>query len=202
MFRRLDQAWERALVAGVPREELGEGQGPRVTFWVMVHLIRILRLDHDEATAQHTTQALEETSFTQKEADEFREVFDLWVRRRAERAGGGSPTEGSPSPTGSSPPTSPSRVESSAVGELAVDDVRRVLRSLGLSLNGRQRGELKRYLAGQGAEISLDFATFLRLMRWMLDANFADIRGASARALALAEEAADPGNSARRRKPR
>lgn len=202
VFRRLDQARERALVSGVPSDDLGESQGPRVHFWVMVHLVRILRLDREEAESQHTSQAMEETSFTQREADEFREVFDLWVSRRVERGGGGSPTgaessNGSCSPSGSSSPSG-----TPSPGQLAVEDVRRVLRSLGLSLNGRQRGELKRYLTGQGADIGLDFATFLRLMRWMLDGNFADIRGASARALALAEEAADPGNSARRRRPR
>merc|ERR1712178_563037 len=71
--------------------------------------------------------------------------------------------------------------------EISKDGMRRLLRQLGCNLSAHQREELE----GKIAELDqlnhhgiphVDFASFLRLMRWMLDNNFADINKAAAKA--------------------
>merc|ERR1711957_951837 len=113
----------------------------------------------------------ETTRFTLTEVDTFREVFTNWFARdkvfedeaasnHTGLVGGGCP-----------------RTTDEEVKELSKDCMRRLLKSMGLKLNQEQRNKLERKIDDFGTPGRVDFADFLRLMRWMLDTNFADIQG-------------------------
>merc|ERR1712217_60205 len=84
---------------------------------------------------------------------------------------------------------SSSRVKQNGVDQLSADGFRRLIRSLGVSITPGNRGKLDdkmQSLDDQGRRDGalLDFIAFLRMMRWMLDTDFAGAAAAGGRFIA------------------
>mmetsp|Transcript_138422 Transcript_138422/g.359726 ORF Transcript_138422/g.359726 Transcript_138422/m.359726 type:complete len:122 (+) Transcript_138422:3-368(+) len=113
-----------------------------------------------------------ELRFSDGETEEFRQVFRYWVRLMRDLS------ESSPSSTAR--PKSQQAPE-----ELSRDGVRRLVRSLGVSISPINADALDIQIQSLDEENRLEtamlpFNAFLRLMRWLLDTNFAGINEAAA----------------------
>lgn len=173
VLKQLDQARKSALDCGVV--EGAQDTGGQVSFWVLIQLLRVLYNRDDKRILDREAHAAEQSRFSQHEIEEFREVFLGWHTHEAafeeeaaaNQVGGERKTEG--------------EQEANASKEITKDGMRRLLRSLGCNLTAQNRLELEGKIAelhGPGP-CMVDFASFLRLMRWMLDTNFADINKAA-----------------------
>lgn len=175
----LEAARRAAREAGVQEDEVGEAGSTCVRFWDLVHLVQGLIRKHEQAVVAREQEALEQTRFSAAEAANFREIFIGMIAES-----NGVPDEGSP-------PTSPAKAgprptlsgllrQFTSVSVLPRRSLVRAMCSIGLRLSSRQREELDGQLraiapTGEG----LDFASFLQVIRWMLDTNFADINKAA-----------------------
>mmetsp|Transcript_62619 Transcript_62619/g.115082 ORF Transcript_62619/g.115082 Transcript_62619/m.115082 type:complete len:992 (-) Transcript_62619:47-3022(-) len=171
---QLDKARSAASSVGV--DDVGE-EGGAVSFWVLVQLLRVLYNRDDKRVLDREAHAAEQSRFSTGEIEEFREVFMSWWARdkvfedEAATLVPGASVGGGEEDVGTD------------VKELSKDGMRRLLRSLGMALSADQRQALEGKILELGTPSGrVDFATFLRLMRWMLDCNFADINKAAAKA--------------------
>lgn len=141
----------------------------KVDFWVVVQLLRgLYRLD-DKKTLIKVTRAAEQSRFQAQEVAEFQEVFLNWYQRDQTRyAGGPEPSQGE----------GPRDQEGEEIKALSKSSLLRLLRSLGLKIEGPNRSDFEKKLAelSEHPLSKIDFADFMRLMRWMLDTNFCDIK--------------------------
>jgi calmodulin len=174
---QVDKARSAAASAGV--EELGS-EGNNVSFWVLVQLLRVLYNRDDKRILDREAHAAEQSRFSTHEIEEFREVFLNWWSH--EKNFEDEEEENKPGHHANEE----TEVEPD-LKEISKDGMRRLLRQLGCNLNSDQRTELE----GKIGELDslnhhgiphVDFASFLRLMRWMLDSNFANINSAAAKA--------------------
>jgi len=140
----------------------------KVDFWVVVQLLRgLYRLD-DKKTLIKVTRAAEQSNFQAQEVAEFQEVFLNWYQRDQSRyAGGHEPSQGE----------GPRDQEGEEIKALSKSSLLRLLRSLGLKIEGPSRFDFDKKLAelSEHPLSKIDFADFMRLMRWMLDTNFCNI---------------------------
>jgi Ca2+-binding EF-hand superfamily protein len=162
MMEQLDQARDSAKHVGVV--DVGEmGSGP-VNFWVFIQLLRVLYNRDDKRVLDRETAAAEQSRFSPQEVEEFREVFLSWWAH--EKTFEEEPTEEELLDLAAEPD----------LKEISKDGMRRLLKSMGVRLTEKDRGELENHVMEFGdSHHKVDFAAFLRIMRWMLDANFADI---------------------------
>jgi Ca2+-binding EF-hand superfamily protein len=144
--------------------------GSPVNFWVVVQMMREIRKRDDKHTLNKTAKAAAQARFSNQEVEQFREVFtSTWEKDRffeedADRDEGHHEEEGDEDKR-----------------EITKTSLRRLLRSLGVSLDGNLRGELDAKIETFGKSDRVDFADFLTLMRWMMDTNFGGITGAAAK---------------------
>merc|ERR1712048_377884 len=115
---------------------------------------------------------MQELNFSQHEVDQFHQIFQSWLER--DEAGRGS--------CGSST----SKIASAGSNTcapcgLSHDIVKRIVRTLGVSMTRENAGKLEEKLANLGE--LLDFPGFLQLMRWLMDTDFAGINSAVAKKL-------------------
>jgi len=171
VLAQVDKARDAAAHVGV--EDVGEyGHGP-VGFWVLVQLLRVLYNRDDKRILDREAHAAEQSRFSTHEIEEFREVFLNWWSH--EKNFEDEEAENRPGHhNGEEPEVEPD------CKEISKDGMRRLLRQLGCSLTHEQRVELEAKISeldqiNHGGVAHVDFASFLRLMRWMLDSNFADI---------------------------
>jgi hypothetical protein len=80
ILKMREVALERAYEAGFSEEELAEGN-ETLSFWHLVHLIRIIVRDTESKTVTREEEAMDAARFTRAEVNEFREVFAAWVAR-------------------------------------------------------------------------------------------------------------------------
>merc|ERR1712224_75104 len=101
---------------------------------------------------------MEQTGFSQAEADEFREVFMSWNEK--DRM-----FEDDDALPDAKPDGFPVRVTpgADAPKELSKDCVRRLLRSLGVNLDQQHRGKLEHKIEELNSHSRIDFSDFLRL---------------------------------------
>jgi len=168
----IDKARASARSVGV--DNVGKDGEGQVGFWVLIQLLRVLYNRDDKRVLDREAHAAEQSRFTTTEIEEFRDIFLNWWAH--EKNFEDEEDENSPGAHGVQ-----DEVEVAAEAkEISKDGMRRLLRQLGCNLDNTQRGELE----GKIAELDqvnhhgiahCDFASFLRLMRWMLDSNFADI---------------------------
>jgi len=161
MLKQLDQARSAAKYVGV--RDVGEMGSVPVNFWVFVQLLRQLYNRDDKRVLDRETAAAEQSGFSPQEVEEFREIFLSWWSH--EKSFEEEPTEEEliemPEPD--------SR-------QISKDGMRRLFKSMGIKLSEKDRMELEKHVAEFGhTHGKVDFAAFLRIMRWMLDANFADV---------------------------
>jgi len=161
---KLNTARKLTREAGV--DEVSENGTSNLTFWTFVQLARMLRTEHDKAEEAALEILQRELKFSDGEIEDFRQVFRTWVKR-AETIMEQRP--------GHEPPQTLNR-----------DMVRRLVRSLGISISPANAGVLDQKLMtldemGRLETMELDFFGFLRLMRWILDTDFAGINDAAAK---------------------
>jgi len=143
-------AAERGVVDPNPAE---------VGFWVVIQLLRALFRRDDRQTLNKVARAAEQSSFSIAEVDQFREVFFNWYEKDSLFED----------------PEVRDEMEAEDKKELTKASIKRLLRSLGLSLNPKDREDLDYKITTFNERGQLDFAEFLRLMRWMMDSNFGNI---------------------------
>jgi calmodulin len=145
---QIQQAKANALEAGIT--EVGR-QG-NVSFWVVMQLLRLLRNKSDQGKLDRETKALQDTKFLGAEARDFRDIFIGIVEDEAKDYPNGEEPKG-----------------------VTKIGVRKLLLSLDLQITRAKSEVLGEKIQDLSTEGLLDFADFLRLMRWMLTTNFADI---------------------------
>jgi len=180
LLRRVQAARGAALEAGVPPEELENEEEPlgsasAVGFYTLVHLIRSFVRDAEQEVIDREREAVSVARFPHSEAAEFRRVFSDLAEREARR----SSTCGQPAAGGGQ------RVDQlltllTRVPAIPLSALPLLLKSIGLHVPSSRLKDLKRFLAQARSRVEADegtirFATFLRMMRWMLDTDFADI---------------------------
>lgn len=204
VFGLLDKGRQSALHAGLTAEEVGVMEESSMTLWGLLHLLRLVVRSGESKDVENEERAMDTTGFLRSELQEFRSIFETWVRREASVRGPLLPQGGaavattrrsslphifgddSKGHTGSgSAPTELTDLlgADEREGRLTIEAMEMLLRSIGLRLDNRQE-QMLRARASQVAhqdDNTLSFADFLVLMRWMLDTNFADINEQSER---------------------
>lgn len=193
MLAKLDEARKAARRAGVTEHRIGNMGSPTIKFWPLVHMIRLMSKADDAAEVDREAAACAEVQFAPKEIIGFREVFAYWAQRSDDNNSFGiyvSPSLPQQDETKSKAKAKASTMsligkpngdgtegDNSNVQWLSADGVRRVLRSLGLSLPRKEHETLETKVSSYDLDERgrMDFPDFLRLMRWILDTNFANV---------------------------
>jgi Ca2+-binding EF-hand superfamily protein len=197
-LKDIETARETAKYAGV--EDSGT-PGGSMTFWVLVQVLRILYKQDDNKILENELRAAKEADFEQAEVDGFRSIFVDWFsqEKKLKKEAGrhnpqpavvnlgpalsqlhhrGRPSSGRPSSSSrdrrAAPPPGASEEK-----ELSKDSIQRLLRSMGLTITKENTCKLERKIDDLDSSGRVDFADFLRLMRWMLSTNFEGINKSS-----------------------
>lgn len=174
VIERLKVAREKAMAAGVDEAELCQRPGS-ITFPELLQLLRMRTEEQDREQEAHVLHAAQESHFSLNEVQQFREAFVRWRTRESIFV---PPEDALVDGEG----RLPAKQRQQTLSGFAADDVRGLLHSLGAKLTESQRGRLDKKidsLKGSG-HVELDFAGFLRLARWLIDSNFADINSLAA----------------------
>jgi len=185
VMARLDEARDMATAAGV-QNTTARGSA-NFGFWELVQLMRMLKSDSDKASDEKVNTTAVELGFSPPELEQFRKIFLKWCRN--EGLNGTASLESSPVrrsgtlPGGGSEPLD--AAEPPPEEGLSIDVLCRLLQSMGMSMTLTQKGELEKQVAkvDTTAQGLLSFVGFLRMMRWLLDSDFAGINGAAANAV-------------------
>lgn len=151
LMRKLQVAKDAAREADPEHNLADDG----IEFWTFVQLSRMLETEHEQAEEELMNRLMKELNFNQKEVDDFRQIF---MNKKHEVAQEVKGQKGQKEPDG-----------------LPRDDVRRLVRSLGISLIGENKVKLDTELKKVGCDDNkpLDFPGFLQLMRWIMTADMA-----------------------------
>eukprot|EP00930_Biecheleria_cincta_P026997 TRINITY_DN18971_c0_g1_i1.p1 TRINITY_DN18971_c0_g1~~TRINITY_DN18971_c0_g1_i1.p1 ORF type:complete len:800 (-),score=172.45 TRINITY_DN18971_c0_g1_i1:66-2465(-) len=143
----------RAMAAA---DGLEGSDDPGINFWIMLKLLRLISRTKALTDENNLNDVIRESNFTTKEITEFQDVFDsCWnsnlVYEEAD-------------------------MRQATIKTLPVVAIMRLLRSMGLNLETRDRNELNEVFweKTRGAPRA-DFLAFLRIMHWMLTRNFCGI---------------------------
>eukprot|EP00442_Polarella_glacialis_P058684 CAMPEP_0115089938 /NCGR_PEP_ID=MMETSP0227-20121206/25064_1 /TAXON_ID=89957 /ORGANISM="Polarella glacialis, Strain CCMP 1383" /LENGTH=804 /DNA_ID=CAMNT_0002480853 /DNA_START=52 /DNA_END=2463 /DNA_ORIENTATION=- len=129
------------------------GDEGTVSFWVIVQLLRALYRKDDQSTELRLSRVAEEAKFSATEVTEFQEVFNgCWERDAVFEEGGGA--------------------GSNRKRLLSKSSLSRLLRTMGMKLNGEQREMLDNKVTELCSNENVDFPGFLLIMRWMIETNF------------------------------
>eukprot|EP00931_Biecheleriopsis_adriatica_P117024 TRINITY_DN9258_c0_g3_i3.p1 TRINITY_DN9258_c0_g3~~TRINITY_DN9258_c0_g3_i3.p1 ORF type:complete len:392 (+),score=97.90 TRINITY_DN9258_c0_g3_i3:96-1271(+) len=153
---QLAKARETAAEHGVK-----DAQKQGIGFWVFLRMVRLTMRKDDVDIQKKLRQVGKEAKFSTEEITEFQEVFDncwdanLIFEDPEDRDG---------------------------QKNLSMSALFRLLRNMGIKIDSKQRLELTSQInLISGGRQAVDFVGFLKLMRWMMDNNFCDINGSSAR---------------------
>mmetsp|Transcript_57813 Transcript_57813/g.163142 ORF Transcript_57813/g.163142 Transcript_57813/m.163142 type:complete len:1165 (+) Transcript_57813:75-3569(+) len=158
LVKKLDVARDLAREAGI--KDVGTPGASNLKFWAFVQLARMLNNEHDRAEEDKMDKLMQELRFTHQEVDQFRQIFRSWAGHEDEehQAGLGGDSNG-----------------------LERDAVRRLVRSLGVSITPENKGKLDQKLASLDGGTQLNFMGFLKLMHWLVETDFAGVNGAAAK---------------------
>lgn len=147
LMAKLEEACERARDAGVQKV----GSPGSMTFWTFVQLCRMLQTEHEQDEEDRLNKLTVELGFSHKEVEEFRQIFIAKKQEGAKDRG----------------------IEGEADG-MSPADVRRLIRALGVSVKGDRKAVLEAELEqiSTSADGFLDFAGFLKLMRWLMESGW------------------------------
>mmetsp|Transcript_71981 Transcript_71981/g.153968 ORF Transcript_71981/g.153968 Transcript_71981/m.153968 type:complete len:1127 (-) Transcript_71981:113-3493(-) len=164
LLAMLNEARSLAMDAGAGN---GTPQGSGlITFWELVQLLRIIRSNEDRKTEEQIMNVTAELHFMRNEVEEFREIFINWSRK----AGANRIVEH----------------HLATVSEgLSLPSFSRLIGSLGVTISQKQKAELEAHIKrGLGPDDvkkgQITFVGFLRMMRWLLDSDFARINAVTA----------------------
>lgn len=166
LVARLNLARANARDAGV--QNVTKDSDKEFGFWEFVQLARILHTLHDRAREQALVKLMDELKFHAKEVNEFHTIFTMWTKKEQSNGMQSRPEEEEEDDDGelSDPSASINR-----------DTVRRVMRSLGMSMTPEKKTMLDAKLEKLEEEGGLRFHGFLRLMKWVIDSDFASMTG-------------------------
>eukprot|EP00929_Paragymnodinium_shiwhaense_P059678 TRINITY_DN29877_c0_g1_i1.p1 TRINITY_DN29877_c0_g1~~TRINITY_DN29877_c0_g1_i1.p1 ORF type:complete len:1608 (+),score=662.86 TRINITY_DN29877_c0_g1_i1:80-4903(+) len=154
----IEKSRSNAIASGVQ----DVGTGGSLTIWVLIQLLRLLYNDRNQKLIDRERTAMEETKYTAAEGKEYREVFVNWFQQeQAFEEAAGHHTE----------------TTADTAKDISRDGVKRLLGALGLKLSNVQSKDLDNKVHTLNESGRVDFADFLRVMRWMQDTNFANING-------------------------
>jgi Ca2+-binding EF-hand superfamily protein len=172
IFEKVEEARHQALRAGVDScmaEDIGDSS---VTIWVLAHFLRLMAKGGEDEDEERETAAREETKFSHAEIAEFSDIF---TSSFAEEGKHGSDRDANNS--------SQCTLLRKLIGERdsdrrrCVSSLRGLFKPLGVQISSDERRQLKAKVAeiSCGGGASFDFPDFLRIMRWIIDTNFANI---------------------------
>ncbi|CAE7529009.1 CABP1 [Symbiodinium sp. CCMP2592] len=150
--RLLQQARNIAEASGVDtRSDNGS-----VNFYVLLQLLQALFVNHEREAEAELTQVAEEADFSMSEVTEFLDIFtSYWAEEQA--------------PGEAENPNN--RLIKKSITR---SSVYKLLRAMGIRLDPTLKDTLDKQVAHLSGE-RLEFHGFLRLMRWMVEVNFAQI---------------------------
>jgi len=154
--------------------EASHGDVTAIGFFTFVHLIRGFVRDSEQEVIDREKEAVSFASFSTSETNEFRRVFSDLASAEANQASIGKQL-GSKGQRVDKLLARLTMVPAMPVSAIAV-----LLKSIGLHVPNNKLQELKLFLAKTRSRAEVDegtiqFATFLRLLRWMFDTDFAGI---------------------------
>ncbi|CAE8613712.1 unnamed protein product, partial [Polarella glacialis] len=164
LMNNTEKARSSARAVGV--ENVGKA-GEGVNFWVLLQLLRIMCCFDERRVLERETEAAQQNQFSQGEVNGFRLAFTQWVEKDKVFMAYDAMNRFGAQPHHEDPDT-----------VLSEEGLARLLRGgMGLNLGGRMdlRRKLQRKVDTLDPRGRIDFADFLRLMRWALASNFADI---------------------------
>ncbi|CAK0871244.1 unnamed protein product [Prorocentrum cordatum] len=173
--RRVMAARESAIAAGVSEEEASREGTADIGFYTFVHLIRGLVRDSEQDVIKREKEAVSAARFPSSEAAEFRTVFSDLAEQEAKKV---SSRKKRPGRTGQS--VDKLLANLTMVPSIPETGVLSMLKSIGVNATASKMAELKDFLTQTRSRYETDkhiiqFATFLRMLRWMLDTDFASI---------------------------
>ncbi|CAK9062810.1 unnamed protein product [Durusdinium trenchii] len=154
LVKLVETARKNAFEAGI--REVHQEHGNSVSFWTFVQLLRLLQTQKEKREMTRLDVVMETLQFSKFEVEQFRLIFSHWARYHPN--------------TGLS-----DREIDTEVDTLTEEQVCRIFRSAGVSLVGGHMGELRVGLEPLQTDRRLTFENFLRLMRWVVDTNFAGL---------------------------
>jgi calmodulin len=177
LLLRVEAAREAAIAAGVSEEEVSHGSTKDIGFYTFVHLIRGIVRDSEEDVVTREKEAVSFARFPNGEAAEFRRVFCEFAEQEEIKSSTWKQMlarEGKPVDKLLARLTMVPAVPQSAIPLL--------LKSMGAKVPSSKLHDINQFLAqsrsqGEADEDTIHFGTFLRLLRWMLNADFAGICG-------------------------
>jgi len=175
LLHRVQAARDAGIEAGVPEEEASHGGTSAIGFYTFVHLIRGLVRDSEQKVIDREQEAVSFARFSNSEASEFHRVFSDLAEQDAKRSSTCEQLLASDGQRVDELLTRLTRVP--AMPESAMVPL---LKSIGLQVPSSKLQDLKRFLAqtrsqGEADKKTIQFATFLRSLRWMFDTDFAGI---------------------------
>jgi len=189
LIRKIERACALAEEAGIP----GEMGVDCMPIWAFVQLVRILKSEHEAQEERRITLARKETGFTERETEEFRTIFTDALEKEKEKEQDNQTVDDSDA----NPVAGFIAVE-----QLEAKSIRRLIRGLGVHIIGKTGEKLydqfqKYDPKGRRENGTIDFANFLRLMKWLIKSDFGDINQTASEFLARrraaeAAEAAEP----------
>jgi len=175
LLHRVRAAREAAVEAGVPEEKASHEDTAAIGFYAFVHLIRGFVRDSEQEVIDREREAVSFARFPNSEAAEFRRVFSDLAEQEAKKSSNCKQLLASKG----------QRVDKlltrlTAVPAIPDSAMALLLKSIGLQVPSSKLKDLTRFLAqtrsrGETDEKTIQFATFLRLLRWMFDTDFAGI---------------------------
>jgi len=157
LMGKIDAAREAARDAGI--KDVGEDGSGCITFWVFIQLARTLETEKEEEEQDRLDKVIDDSGFSQKEVDDFRQVFLARKKEFTED----QMAEGKPEPKG-----------------LNRQCLRQLVKSLGVKIVGELKEKMDTKLVELDVEDEhdqMDFGGFLQLMKWVLDTDFAGLSG-------------------------
>jgi hypothetical protein len=171
-----EQAREAARKAGMP--SVGGPEELQLGFWDFVQLVRLLLNRREKELEEQIDKTAEELHFSWAEVKQFRDIFDQWSIREA--ASLAAVTEG-PSPR-SPVPEAVATIANPGGKGLSTATFMGLFRSLGVAASHRQMAQLEELVKkhpDRNSDGKLVFVGFLKMMRWLLDTDFAGINEAA-----------------------
>jgi hypothetical protein len=181
-----------ALKGNKPASRASTGQGSRtaasdISLWVLAQLLRLLKRRAEMGCLEREKEAVAETRFLPDEVEQFRQVFQDALRSTSvddDWLTGGSPSRVARCKAVKRLIEPAKDVTSDGVMKLlrigaktAPPDQVQLLRQRILQFSSWSQPSP----SGVGTQVAMvDFTGFLRLMRWMLDSNFAGVKGPDA----------------------
>lgn len=182
----LGEARRSALRAGVPKEETGSSSRnqPSVTFVVLLHLLRILVEKYEKEGVDSDRRVANELKMSQAEIAGFRDIF----QKHAISCG----QAGISSWRRISVPEEGESVDTSDMNDFLMDlvygkrlavsehSVSFILKSVGVQFADEHLQSLSNMIESKAFHGgALEFSGFLRVIRWVVDTNFAGANEAS-----------------------